>query len=259
MGKWPGCSRIRANQRWRAVYGVRSKPPWSARSLGLHVLRSQSGQNRVAACPSTTNWHGRCLRRGEGEAVVQRSVKGLFGIAIRTCDGEIGTIDDVLFEDRWWTIRYLVAKRGEWPRTRRVLVDPMSFGNVVWSIGSLDLKVWSGEIEGAWIGPREAHAIKADPHLMSARHVLGDGIRALDGAFGRVDDLLLNDQSWTVDDLALHTRRWLPSKLVLIPHDNVQGIDAKRGLVQVDLNKDSVRHQKAWKRRCLGDDIHATP
>jgi hypothetical protein len=140
-----------------------------------------------------------------------------------------------------------------------VLLDPISLGNVSWSIGSLELKVWSGEIEGAWLGPEQTHAIKADPHLLGTRLVLGDCIRALDGEFGRVDDLLLNDQTWTIDDFILHTRRWLPSKVVLIPADRVRGIDKKKGLVRVALDKQAVLDQVAWKRRSLGDDIHATP
>ena len=47
----------------------------------------------------------------------------LRGYAIQARDGEIGQVDDLLFDDRSWTVRYLVADAGGWLSSRRVLLS----------------------------------------------------------------------------------------------------------------------------------------
>jgi hypothetical protein len=54
------------------------------------------------------------------------------GFAIRATDGEIGSVDDFLFDDEQWTIRYLVANTGSWLTGRLVLVSPIAFRAVDW-------------------------------------------------------------------------------------------------------------------------------
>ncbi|MBD3257114.1 PRC-barrel domain containing protein [candidate division GN15 bacterium] len=43
-------------------------------------------------------------------------------------NGEFGTVNDLLFDDRDWQIRYLVADTGEWLPGRLVLLPPSTFG-----------------------------------------------------------------------------------------------------------------------------------
>ena len=44
-----------------------------------------------------------------------RNVKDLQGYAIRATDGIIGKVDDFYFDDRAWTVRYLVVDTGALP------------------------------------------------------------------------------------------------------------------------------------------------
>ena len=53
-------------------------------------------------------------------------VEHLRGYAIQATDGEIGRVDDLLFDDRSWTVRYLVADAGGWLSSRRVLIGTAS-------------------------------------------------------------------------------------------------------------------------------------
>lgn len=48
----------------------------------------------------------------------------LNGYAIEATDGEIGTIDDFLFDDRSWQVRWLVVETGNWLTGRKVLLFP---------------------------------------------------------------------------------------------------------------------------------------
>ena len=39
----------------------------------------------------------------------------LKGLVIRATDGEVGTVDQLYFDDESWAIRYLTVKTGSWP------------------------------------------------------------------------------------------------------------------------------------------------
>lgn len=48
----------------------------------------------------------------------------LVGVTVTAMDGEVGTVDDLYFDDERWGLRYLVVKTGGWFSQRKVLVSP---------------------------------------------------------------------------------------------------------------------------------------
>jgi uncharacterized protein YrrD len=48
----------------------------------------------------------------------------LKGYTLDSIDGEIGKVKEFYFDDRYWTIRYLVADTGKWLIGRQVLISP---------------------------------------------------------------------------------------------------------------------------------------
>jgi uncharacterized protein YrrD len=50
--------------------------------------------------------------------------KTLKGYKLHSLDGEIGRVKEFYFDDRYWTIRYLVADTGDWLADRQVLISP---------------------------------------------------------------------------------------------------------------------------------------
>lgn len=50
--------------------------------------------------------------------------KTLAGYTLHSLDGEIGKVDEFYFDDKHWTIRYLVANTGNWLTGRQVLISP---------------------------------------------------------------------------------------------------------------------------------------
>lgn len=56
-----------------------------------------------------------------------RSVNSMHGFTIHATDGDLGAVDDFLFDDEQWTMRYLVANTGDWLSGRLVLVSPIAF------------------------------------------------------------------------------------------------------------------------------------
>jgi hypothetical protein len=56
--------------------------------------------------------------------------KTIEGYRLDSRDGEIGMVKEFYFDDRHWTIRYLVADTGNWLAGRQVLISPYALGAV---------------------------------------------------------------------------------------------------------------------------------
>jgi hypothetical protein len=54
----------------------------------------------------------------------------LKGYTVEANDGPMGTVADLLFDDRTWKIRWLVVDTGTWLTGRKVLVHPSAIGQV---------------------------------------------------------------------------------------------------------------------------------
>jgi uncharacterized protein YrrD len=50
--------------------------------------------------------------------------KSLKGYKFNGLDGDIGSVHEFFFDDKFWTIRYLVANTGNWFTNRQVLISP---------------------------------------------------------------------------------------------------------------------------------------
>jgi sporulation protein YlmC with PRC-barrel domain len=59
-----------------------------------------------------------------------RKTKELKNYKLDALDGEIGKVKEFYFDDRHWTIRYLVAGTGNWLTGRQVLISPYALAAV---------------------------------------------------------------------------------------------------------------------------------
>jgi hypothetical protein len=57
--------------------------------------------------------------------------KTLEGYKLDSLDGEVGKVKEFYFDDRYWTVRYLVAATGNWLMDRQVLISPYALGAVI--------------------------------------------------------------------------------------------------------------------------------
>ena len=80
-----------------------------------------------------------------------------------------------------------------------------------------------------------------DPHLRSARAVIGYGIRATDGELGHVEDFLIDEQDWAIRYLVVDPRSWWPGPHVLVSPDWTRGVSWEDGTVDVGVTRDAVR------------------
>jgi hypothetical protein len=63
-------------------------------------------------------------KRKERKDYYVNKAKTLKGYKLDSLDGEIGKVKEFYFDDRHWTIRYLVADTGNWLPGRQVLISP---------------------------------------------------------------------------------------------------------------------------------------
>lgn len=75
------------------------------------------------------------------------SINDTRGFTLHATDGNIGHVDNFLFDDAHWAIRYLVANTGGWLYGRLVLISPLAFRNVAWEKRRVDLDLTREQIE----------------------------------------------------------------------------------------------------------------
>ena len=202
--------------------------------------------------------------------------KTLTGYKLESLDGEIGTARDFYFDDRRWTVRYLVADTGEWLVSRQVLISPHSLAGVDRDQGSITVKLTKTEIEHSpslnrdkpvsrqfeqeysvffglpmyWGFGHDAVAKAAagkpgknrgDPDLRSTKAVSGYHVEASDGEIGHVEDFLIDDETWAIRYLIVDTKDWLPGKKVLISPKWIERVSWNEKHVVVALAREAIR------------------
>jgi uncharacterized protein YrrD len=68
--------------------------------------------------------------KAERTTIMLHKAKTLKGYKLQSLDGEIGKIKEFYFDDRYWTIRYLVADTGNWLTGKQVLISPYALVSV---------------------------------------------------------------------------------------------------------------------------------
>jgi uncharacterized protein YrrD len=66
---------------------------------------------------------------------MKRHINSLIGHNLNATDGEIGKVEDFYFDDKSWTIRYLVVNTGGWLSGRKVLISPHALLQQSWDSG----------------------------------------------------------------------------------------------------------------------------
>ena len=75
------------------------------------------------------------------------SAKGLNDYKLDSLEGPIGSVKQFYFEDRYWTIRYLVAETGHWLANKQVLISPRSLKDVFIGERYLSVSLTKQQIE----------------------------------------------------------------------------------------------------------------
>ena len=77
------------------------------------------------------------------------NVTFLKGLVIQATDGELGTVDQLYFDDETWAIRYLTVETGGWLGGRQVLISPFSILHTDWPAKRLDVALTKKQVENS--------------------------------------------------------------------------------------------------------------
>jgi hypothetical protein len=75
-----------------------------------------------------------------------RNAKDLHGFKIRATDGELGTVDQLYFDDATWAVRYLIVETGDWLVGRAVMISPISVVHADWPAKRLDVALTKKQV-----------------------------------------------------------------------------------------------------------------
>ncbi|GAB3550194.1 PRC-barrel domain-containing protein [Noviherbaspirillum agri] len=86
-------------------------------------------------------------------------------------------------------------------------------------------------------------------HLFSCKDVMSYAIKTLDESFGHVEDLLFDDDDWSIQFLVIDPRNWWPGKSVLVPPDRIDHISSEERSVVMRITRDELEHCPAYDSR----------
>ncbi len=78
-----------------------------------------------------------------------RSTSDVMGYHVEAGHGRIGHIDDLIFDDESWTIRYFVIDTREWLRGKKVLIAPIWVNRIRWPNRAVQVDLDRKTIEGS--------------------------------------------------------------------------------------------------------------
>ncbi len=201
--------------------------------------------------------------------------KQMYGTAIEGSDGHVGTLYDLLFDDRSWKVRHLVVRTDRCFRGRQVLLDPAVIEHADRRKRHLqvrltreharqspnadaDLPVARRQMLKAaaqWVisegYPAKmcdvSSAFEGDPHLHSTKLLSGLHIHCSDGRLGHVEDFVIDDEDWRVAELVVATRNWRLGKRVVVDPTLVKSINWEDREIRLALPREQIEHRPAYK------------
>lgn len=139
-----------------------------------------------------------------------RSLSDLRQFTIRATDENLGSVRDGYFDDRNWTVRYVVVQSRELP-FRRVLVAPVSLQSSESNPSILRVGLTTKEIADD-TGAGEIGV----SHLRAVTALIGYTVQSEDGEIGHVEDVLVDDRAWAIRYLVVNAEKWCPDKTILV-------------------------------------------
>lgn len=87
--------------------------------------------------------------KNERITTMLHKARTLIGYTLNGVDGEIGTVKEFYFDDKHWTIRYLIAETGTWLSERQVLISPYALTGVETEERHINVNLTKEQIEGS--------------------------------------------------------------------------------------------------------------
>ena len=185
--------------------------------------------------------------------VVLHKASKLKGTTVRARDGEVGTVQDLYFDNQQWRVKYLAVKTAAETPNGVVLVAPSAVRGP-WNTAEVPVDLTRDEVNRS-----APDVLPSDRHLMSSADLNGCHIQATDGEIGHVDDVLVDEDSWNIRYVVLDTSNWIGGRAVVISPRVLKGVDLPDRVVTVDVARDDVRRSPELDSIEIGPGEDAPP
>jgi len=190
-------------------------------------------------------------------------MKDLEHYEVHATDGRVGRVTDFLFEDAYWTVRYLVLEPSDDPSGRKVLIERLAFGDVDYSANRFRValsrkdvdcapaaegyELASRQSEGEYrASPGQAAEPESDTHTRSAKEITGYSIEGTDGPMGHVQDLVVDDGTWAIQYMVVATANWWPGKSVLLSPRWATLVRWGKRRIDVEMTREAIKTSPKW-------------
>ena len=161
------------------------------------------------------------------------------GAAVSGSDGEIGTVEDFYFDERTWTVRYLLVDTGT---GKRVFMSPAAVQNG-WGRSGVHVNLTR---DAVWGGPEaDTDPLSSNGDLDSIKQTTGYHIHARNGEIGHVDDFLIEDDNWRIKYLLVDTSNWIGGRSVIVSSDALERVDKSDHRLYVAADRDTIARAPA--------------
>ncbi len=166
-----------------------------------------------------------------------RSLYAMLDYHIAATDGELGRVQDFLFDDESWIVRYPVVETGAWGNGERVLVVPFALGFSEWKSKQFSILLTRNQLRASPplecdmpISLQHTSGLKQPGgHLRSMREVFGYRIHSSEGEVGSIEDFIVEDSAWAVRSVVVTLSSGSgPVRSIVISPDTIRSISWQR-------------------------------
>lgn len=120
-------------------------------------------------------------------------------------------------------------------------------GPYAWGLASYPVLMEAEALEAAERSEaREQSEQSEDRHLRSCAEVTGYVIHATDATLGHVEDLLFDEEDWSIQLIVVDPRNWWPGKHVLVSPQRIREVSWEDKSVTLSLNRDEIEHSPEY-------------
>jgi uncharacterized protein YrrD len=206
-------------------------------------------------------------------------LKTVIGSSAFATDGEIGNVRNLLFDDRSWTIHYLVVDVGSWLTRKDVVLPITAVDHTDWEKKAFSLRLTRKQVRDSpgvdaekpvsrqqevamkeyfgslayWVdsglgastfptGVKYPVRTEEDPYLRSVWNLSGYPVWATDGELGYLESFIMDEASWHLGYLNVRAGTWLSGGSLLVPTSSVKSISWADRRIGLDQTREAVWH-----------------
>jgi sporulation protein YlmC with PRC-barrel domain len=163
------------------------------------------------------------------------TVAKLIGNVVEAMDGDVGRVEDLIFDDEKWQIRYLLLHTGGWLSEKRILVPVYSFRQP--SENGPRFRLIARKNDLSSIPDNDMN----NPQMLRVNELFSYSVTASGERIGRLQDMIIDDNFWDIHGLQIELENIFPGEQICVAPGLVSGIDDVRREVVIGVSRAQIQ------------------